>query len=997
MSGKKQRAGGSASQDESRLRAGQEISGFVVRAVTPVPELRLTAYELEHVRSGARLIHLHAADAENLFSITFSTPPPDDTGVPHIMEHAVLSGSRKFAVRDPFFEMYKMSMATFINAMTGQDATYYPVSSNVRQDLFNLAEVYFDAVFHPLLSEESFRREAHHLTPGEKPESLGVRGIVYNEMKGAYSEPESRLSRHLTHDLAPDTYCGKDSGGDPDRIPDLTYEQFKRFHEAWYHPSNALFVLYGDIATVDYLAFLKDRLDAFERREVRPPLEFQPRWKTPRRHEDTYPIGRTEPLEGKSFLAMGWLTGRVADAPHAVELHVLNRILLGHQAAPLRKALIDSGLGEDLVSSGDTSVGPETSFRVGLRGSEPDRVEAFEKLVLDTLRSISDGDIASEQVESALHQATYYHVEIQQLFPMHVMQRVLTGWLYGPDPLLFLRMREHLEDCRRRWQADPRLFNRLIRELLLDNPHRMTAVLRPDREWQDRADTAFAARMEHVRAELSPERLEAVAPEAAELERTSGTPNSPEALATLPQLSVKDLPPKPRHIPTRVESMGGGAELLRNDVFSNGVCYLELSFDLRGLPEEMWIYLPRYVDAVRKMGAAGQSYEQIARRAAGCTGGLSCHAGFSAGADDPARPVWTVGMGLKTLDEQLPVALDLLQDLVFSIEPRDRDRLRQVIVQARAGFRAGLVGQGTSTARSHAARGLRQAAYLSDLTRGLPQLRLTERLAERFEEEADAVAARVESLREFLLARGRLIASFTGSDAAYARVRSALKEWLGRMRAETPQTAPTEYRPFEGVRREGLAAPIQVSHCARVIPAPHYSDPDEALLTVGAHIAGMDYMLNEIRFKGNAYGAQFNYDPLGGMITLGSYRDPHVTRTLEVFDRVTDWVRQADWSQLDVDRAIIGVAKQDEQPIRPGPATGLALTRHLLRLTPERRDAHAAALRTATPAQVKRALLQALESGAPRAATCVLSSREHLEEANRALKGSEMQIEDIIG
>ena len=340
---------------EVDLRPGEQLHGFEVKAVTPIDELRAVTIELAHQHSGARLLHLYTNDTENLFSINFPTPPSDDTGVPHILEHAVLAGSKKYPVKEPFFEMIKMSMATFINAMTASDHTYYPVASNVKKDLFNLAEVYFDAVFHPLLTEETFKREGHHLAPADPENPTGdlkVTGIVYNEMKGVFSDPESRLYRSMTCRLLPDTLYALESGGDPDAIPDLTYAQLKGFHETYYHPSNGFFFLYGDIPTTDYLAFLADKLDAIPKNEasaslrpLRPDVTHQPRWDAPQSVNDTYPVGADEPLAEKTYLMLSWLIGDATDPEDVILCRLLSLILLGNEAAPLRKAIIDSKLG----------------------------------------------------------------------------------------------------------------------------------------------------------------------------------------------------------------------------------------------------------------------------------------------------------------------------------------------------------------------------------------------------------------------------------------------------------------------------------------------------------------------------------------------------------------------------------------------------------------------------------------------------------------------------
>jgi Zn-dependent M16 (insulinase) family peptidase len=351
---------------------------------------------------------------------------------------------------------------------------------------------------------------------------------------------------------------------------------------------------------------------------------------------------------------------------------------------------------------------------------------------------------------------------------------------------------------------------------------------------------------------------------------------------------------------------------------------------------------------------------------------------------------------LKTLDDQIEAALGVLRDLLFAVDPRDPPRLRDVVTQALTSYRSDFVYEGHGTAIRRAARGLSPIQHLGYVVHGLPQLEQCEGLHARFDEESAALMGRIEAIREFLLVRGRLTASFTGSDRAFAAVRRALTEWSAALRVAPVEAEAIRFEPFAGPPREGLAAPIDVAYCAQSFPAPHYSHPDEPLLVLGARMVGADYILSEIRFKGNAYGASFRYDPLGGCMTLSSYRDPHVVQTLRVFEGVRAYVQQADWQPVDVDRAIIGSAKDDERPIRPGEATGLALQRYLIGLTPALRAERLQRLRGATPAEVKRALLAVLEANLARGAVCVVASRERLEQANEQLGGAALTVKDIL-
>ena len=340
---------------ERTLEVGQKLEGFEVKAITDLKQQHMVAYQLEHLKTGAKLLHLYSEDSENLFSISFPTPPPNSTGVTHILEHSVLAGSEKYPVREPFFEMLKMSPATFINAMTGPDCTYYPVSSKVKQDLFNLAEVYFDAVFHPLLTKNTFKREGHHLAPSDPKNPTGelkFTGVVYNEMNGAFSDPEQRLDSIANQNLFPDNIYGLESGGNPKNIPELTYEDFRDFHTNYYHPSNAYFVLYGNISTPEYLNFLSQKLEAFDRQEPNININPQSRWSEPKFKEDSYPISAADETTEKTYIMIKWLVGNSTDSEEWVALDILSRILLGNEAAPLKKAIVESQMGQDILRSG---------------------------------------------------------------------------------------------------------------------------------------------------------------------------------------------------------------------------------------------------------------------------------------------------------------------------------------------------------------------------------------------------------------------------------------------------------------------------------------------------------------------------------------------------------------------------------------------------------------------------------------------------------------------
>ncbi len=967
-----------------QFNAGDVRRGFRVREVRDVPGIRGVAYMFDHTATGAQFLHIHCDDPENLFSINFATPPPDDTGLPHILEHAVLAGSKRFPVREPFFEMIKMSMATFINAMTGWDCTYYPVCSNVPADLFNLAEVYFDAVFHPLLAETTFRREGHHLAPGDDqspPQTLTINGIVYNEMKSNFSQPEGRLQRAALRGLFPDTPYGLESGGDPEAIPQLTYDDFLNFHRNYYNPTNARFLCYGDIDPEKHLDFLADHLDTVAPGPRAPNIPVQPRWSEPRQTEDVYAVDDDEDLAAKTYHVSTWIVGGADDPVDQMQLYILGLILTGNEAAPLRKALVDSRIGEDVVFTGFSSVGRESVFRVGVKGSEPERAADFRELVETTLESLAESGFDDRHVRAAFQQAAYDFQEVSTLFPLNVLEEVLDAWLYERDPLTYMNADELLAETSHRYAADPHVFRALIRDRLIDNPHRLDLLFKPDREHQATVDSKLARDLVTRRQAMSDADAERVAEEAARVEAEAGAPNTPADVATLPQLSVQDLPPKPREVDTETTSVPGGGTFLHNRVFSNGVNYLRLEFDLRGFPAELWEAVPRYIETVRKLGAGDWDFQEVAWRQAEATGGLHAGLELRTSIDPPGTPALGVTLDMKALDQQLDPALDLLETILFEANPDDRARFSDVITQTRARLRTRLVQDGLGTARRHAARHLFAEAERNEQLRGLPQLDRVEQLVAGFDCEFPRIVESVCGVRDFLLAPNRFSASFTGSVEAAQAVHARLDGWIARMQADHRESEPSVFTPLGASVHEGLAAPIQVSHCVRAFRTPGFESELAPLLMLGTQLINIDYLISEIRLKGNAYGAGCQYRGLPGHMILFSYADPHIARTYRVFDGLLDYVHDAPWTKAELDRAIITTAKGFQTPIRPEAATSETLGHFRTGLTPERRAHIYQRLLAAEVDQVREAFSQVLEQARDCAANCVVSSRTRLESA----------------
>ncbi len=965
-----------------------------------LPSLRAHAREFEHTPSGLRLLHLETSDTEKCFALAFATPPDGDHGVPHILEHAVLAGSERFPVREPFFEMIKSSPAGFINAMTSNLWTVYPICTTLESDFWNLAEVYADAVFHPLLTRETFEREGHHLemaTAGDTQSDLKRSGIVYNEMKGAFSSPESLVYRS-SRNLFPGGALGFESGGDPTSIPELSWEHLREFHERFYAPGNCLMVLYGDIPLEKQLAFWGEKLRGIPRR---PSLAARPRVENfgePRMAEEPYSIEPGGDATGATFLSLRWKCGNALDPFEIEAWEVLQKLLAGHDGAPLKRALIASKMGADILAIRAEEHESEQTFHVAIKGSERERAREFEAFTLSTLKEIAAAGFAIDDIETALRQVAYGTLEVAPLFPLDLAMNMARYATTGGEPLDATRRRESLERVGQLAREDADFFSRLIRERLLDNPHRLLMAFYPDEHHGEAIKEAERQELASLKATLSNEQLREIDAHAQELEAAQGVPNSPDALATLPRLAKRDLPDSPREIPTSVGS-AGGMTLLRNDVFSNGVVYLQGAADVRDLPPHLWKFLPRYTDAFSKLGAAGQSWEQIASRRASSTGALSAHTDASLRADD-GEPLAQVRVWLKTLDGDVNSALDLCSDLIFDLEPTDRARLHEMQTQGVAYYRNRLVSNALGAALASASRDQTPIGWLGYLWDSPLTFRWMNELTDNFQSRADELVAGVEEVRDFLKNCARWTWSFTGGDESFERVQTRLGEWGGRL-SDKPLGESRLVRgqgEWDGARELpsllGLAAPLDVQFCARAFPAP--ARDQMPLVDLGLSLLRFDYLLPEIRFKGNAYGGGHSLSSADGTMSFYSYRDPLLNETLRVFDGARDWIAAQTWTDDDLERALLGNVRDAVPAIRPASATGQALSRHRRGDTPELRAKAYREKLNASPDDVQRALLSYLDEVTPRAATAVAASRVALEKANEERGNSPFVIEEML-
>ncbi|PKN76684.1 MAG: hypothetical protein CVU52_03645, partial [Deltaproteobacteria bacterium HGW-Deltaproteobacteria-10] len=834
---------------EPTLQAGDVLHGFKVLRVETLPGVRITAYEIEHERTGAKVLHLHGDDHENLYAIGFRTPPTDSTGLPHILEHSVLAGSEKYPLKDVFKELMRSTLQTFLNAFTYPDKTIYPVASQIKGDFFNLARVYTDLVLHPRLLQETFLQEGHHLeftVPDDLTSPLTISGIVYNEMKGAYSSPDSLMYKAIQEGLYPDSVYAFDSGGDPDVIPTLTYEQFCHFHRTYYSPSNARFFIYGDIPTAEHLLFLAEMLKDFQRVKVDSSIKSQQRLTNPRVIRSTYPIDKNESPAGKTSVNLAWMMSENTDYENSLILEIISGLLVGSSASPLRKALIDSDLGEDLTPvSGIEGDLKQLLFAVGLRNTDGAAATDIEKLIFTTLEDIVSTGYDTELIEGILHQIEFHGKEIVRgsyPYGIALMGHVFQSWLYDGDPLIGLDFPVVIEKIRELWAADPRLFEKMTKHWLLDNPHRILAIMEPDPEFGDKKEKTYREKMDKLKASLSNAKLAEINARAKELKKFQSEPDSPAAAATIPQLNITDIPRAVSTIPVQnVVLSGVGA--FEHDIFTNGIAYLDLVFDTSHIPEELQPYLPLLGKIISGMGAAGLSYEEMSKRIALKMGGFGYDPGAGFSAD--AGSCWQkMIFSASALYRNLPEAVNIISDILCEGDLTNEARMYDLITERKNNLQAAIVPSGHIFARRAAGAALSLPAYRDEQWNGRTQLRFVQAVARDFPSAKMELAEKLQQLKSMIFSRDNLIINSTAETGGLKLVADNIAGLLNKL----PATADKQRQsaPQLSAVRAGIAVPSQVSYVARVLSAPSYVDPAAARLMILARELSNGYLYKHI-------------------------------------------------------------------------------------------------------------------------------------------------------
>ena len=905
--------------DLQRLQPGMTLGGFQVRQVAPLEALNLTLIRLEHAATGAKWIHLANQDDNNLFGVAFPTTPQDSTGVAHILEHTALCGSERFPVRDPFFSMIKRSLNSFMNAFTASDWTMYPFATQNQQDFDNLLQVYLDAAFFPRLTELNFSQEGHRLefaNPEDPQSKLEYKGVVYNEMKGAMSQQASIMHRSLGKALFPTLTYRHNSGGEPSEIVKLTWNDLKAFHQTHYHPSNAFFYTYGDQDPARHAARFEELvLQRFAKIDPHTALNREQRFTSPRQEECTYPLHADEDDGAKAQALVAWLTCEVNEADQVLALQLINLILLGSSGAPLRKALLESNLGKALADgTGFEDEVKECYFAAGLQGVKPENAHQVQELVLTTLQEVVKQGIGQEEIETALHQMEMDTREISgghYPYGLSLLFRFFGTWMHGGDPVQSLDFDGQVLALRQRLNQKGYLES-VIQTQLLNNPHRVLLILKPDHDQANREEQAEQARLATLRQTLTPAEEERIKAQAQALQQLQ---EEEEDLSCLPTLQLSDIPKEVKHLQPSLQGLGGRDVKLYEQP-TNGILYLHCSFGLPALSEQELQWLPLMGYLLTNCGAGSHSYDQFSQLAARHTGGFSLspsHVRFSS----KAGYLHDLVFKSKALGREIPQFFALANLLLTQWRLDEGERIHSLVKQRANQLETSILGSGHHYAMAMASRGFTPGTRLEELQGGIHQVQLMKSLAKL---DRPALLAALEPFGDLLrrLLRADNLSIFavgTPPDllAAQAEILSLYQALpagaaaactdLGLLPGLTPNEAWTTTTP--------------VNYVAESCHAPSQQDPAAPVFQVLATLVKAAFLHGEVREKGGAYGGMASYQMAEGVLSFVSYRDPQLSRTLEVYNKAKQWLAQGRFTEEQLTEAILQTLSNLDTPLSP--------------------------------------------------------------------------------
>lgn len=945
-----------------------------------VEDVQSDGFILRHKKSGARIAILSNNDDNKVFYIGFRTPPEDETGVPHIIEHTTLCGSKKFPVKDPFIELAKGSLNTFLNAMTYPDKTVYPIASCNDQDFKNLMDVYLDAVFNPNITkyEEIFKQEGWHYELTGKDDELKINGVVYNEMKGAYSSPDEVLSSQIYRSLFPDNTYSKDSGGNPEYIPKLTYEAYLDFYHKYYHPSNSYIYLYGDMDVVERLEWLdKEYLSLYDYKKVNSEINKQPAFDEIKNVEAQYSITIDDSQENKTYLSYNRVVGDSLDEMLYQAFDVLDYALVSSPGAPVKQALIDAGIGDDVYGSYDAGI-LQPVFSFVAKNANASQADEFESIIENTLKEVVKTGINKEALLAGINSSEFKFREADfGQFPKGLLfgLNCLDSWLFD-DMKPFIHLECLGTFAKLRKAVDTDYFEKLIQEYLLDNTHGSSVTVKPKRGLGNEREEALAKELSDYKASLSDEEIKKLIEDTEHLKKYQEEPSSDEDLRKLPMLTRADM--KKNAMPfSNIEDELSDVKVVRHDIESNGIDYISFLFDAGDFAQSELGYLGFFTNALGLVSTEKYSYTDLANATNIYTGGISTGTASHPDIKDRNNFVFKLEVKLKVLEKNLDKALELMEQMLLSSDFTDTKRLSELVAQIKARLQANLSSSGHLVAAMRSMSSFSRYALYQDELKGIAFYRSICHIEKELSESPKSVSDKLAAIAKKLFARNRMLISFTGNNEAYGNAKPSLEKVIAGFNKMSAIGNQAEVH--FNTAKEAFIDASQIQYVAKTGDFICEGYEYTGALRLLRIILSYDYLWINVRVKGGAYGCMNTFLRSGESYFV-SYRDPNLSDTLDVYDRIPEYIKSFSPDERDMTKYIIGTFSALDTPMNPEAKGSRSLSAYLEGITYEQIQKERNEILNAQPEDIRR-LADLVEAVLKKDSICVIGNENMIKES----------------
>ena len=956
-----------------------------------VEDVQSDGFILRHKKSGARIAILSNNDDNKVFYIGFRTPPEDETGVPHIIEHTTLCGSKKFPVKDPFIELAKGSLNTFLNAMTYPDKTVYPVASCNDQDFKNLMDVYLDAVFNPNITkyEEIFKQEGWHYELTGKDDELKINGVVYNEMKGAYSSPDEVLSSQIYRSLFPDNTYSKDSGGNPEYIPKLTYEAYLDFYHKYYHPSNSYIYLYGDMDVVERLEWLdKEYLSLYDYKKVNSEINKQPAFDEIKNVEAQYSITMDDSQENKTYLSYNRVVGDTLDEMLYQAFDVLDYALVSSPGAPVKQALIDAGIGDDVYGSYDAGI-LQPVFSFVAKNANASQADEFESIIENTLKEVVKTGINKEALLAGINSSEFKFREADfGQFPKGLLfgLNCLDSWLFD-DMKPFIHLECLGTFAKLRKAVDTDYFEKLIQVYLLDNTHGSSVTVKPKRGLGNEREEALAKELSDYKASLSDEEIKKLIEDTEHLKKYQEEPSSDEDLRKLPMLTRADMKKNAMAF-SNIEDELLDVKVVRHDIESNGIDYISFLFDAGDFAQSELGYLGFFTNALGLVSTEKYSYTDLANATNIYTGGISTGTASHPDIKDRNNFVFKFEVKLKVLEKNLDKALELMEQMLLSSDFTDTKRLGELVAQIKARLQANLSSSGHLVAAMRSMSSFSRYALYQDELKGIAFYRSICHIEKELSESPKSVSDKLAAIAKKLFARNRMLISFTGNNEAYGNAKPSLEKVIAGF--DKMSAIGNQAEVHFNTAKEAFIDASQIQYVAKtgdfICDGYEYT----GALRLLRIILSYDYLWINVRVKGGAYGCMNTFLRSGESYFV-SYRDPNLSDTLDVYDRIPEYIKSFSPDERDMTKYIIGTFSALDTPMNPEAKGSRSLSAYLEGITYEQIQKERNEILNAQPEDIRR-LADLVEAVLKKDSICVIGNENMIKESARLFENVEKLI-----